>query len=87
MVLKLQLRVSSLLALVESHNDFESIVFDKSNENGIVCLLLECDYPFIHACAYSYLLIKYNECSHIYGIQKKKGSEEPRGRTGIKTQT
>ena len=32
---------------------------------------------------------KYRMLTHIYGIQKKKkkGSEEPRGRTGIKTQT
>ena len=25
--------------------------------------------------------------THIYGIWKKKGHEEPRGKTGIKTQT
>ena len=31
---------------------------------------------------------KYSMLTHIYGIQKKKkGSEEPRGRTEIKTQT
>ena len=30
---------------------------------------------------------KYHMLTHIYGIKKKKGSEEPRGRTGIKTQT
>ena len=31
---------------------------------------------------------KYRILTHIYGIQeKKKASEEPRGRTGIKTQT
>ena len=33
---------------------------------------------------------KYHMQTHIYGIKKKKkneGSEEPRGRTGIKTQT
>ena len=31
---------------------------------------------------------KYRMLTHIYGIlKKKKGSEEPRGRTGIKTQT
>ena len=30
---------------------------------------------------------KYRMLTHIYGIQKKNGSEEPRGRTGIKTQT
>ena len=32
---------------------------------------------------------KYRMLTHIYGIYKKerKGSEEPRGRTGIKTQT
>ena len=31
---------------------------------------------------------KYRILTHIYGIQKNKnGSEEPRGRTGIKTQT
>ena len=32
---------------------------------------------------------KYCMLTHIYGILKKKksGSEEPRGRTGIKTQT
>ena len=32
---------------------------------------------------------KYRMLTHIYGIYKKKkknGSEEPRGRTGIKTQ-
>ena len=27
---------------------------------------------------------KYHMLTHIYGIKKKKGSEEPRGRTGIK---
>ena len=32
--------------------------------------------------------IKYHTLTYIYGIQKKKkGSEEPRGRTGIKMQT
>ena len=30
---------------------------------------------------------KYRMLTHIYGILKKKASEEPRGRTGIKTQT
>ena len=31
---------------------------------------------------------KYHMLTHIYGINnKKKGSEEPRGRTGIKMQT
>ena len=30
---------------------------------------------------------KYHMLTHIYGIGKKKVSEEPRGRTGIKTQT
>ena len=31
---------------------------------------------------------KYHMLTHIYGIlKKKKGSDEPRGRTGIKTQT
>ena len=30
---------------------------------------------------------KYHMLTHIYGILKKNGSEEPRGRTGIKTQT
>ena len=30
---------------------------------------------------------KYCMLTHIYGIKKKKGSEEPRGRTGRKTQT
>ena len=30
---------------------------------------------------------KYCMLTRIYGILKKKGSEEPRGRTGIKTQT
>ena len=30
---------------------------------------------------------KYCMLTHISGISKKKGSEEPRGRTGIKTQT
>ena len=30
---------------------------------------------------------KYHMQTHIYGIKKKNGSEEPRGRTGIKTQT
>ena len=29
---------------------------------------------------------KYHMQTHVYGI-KKKGSEEPRGKTGIKTQT
>ena len=29
---------------------------------------------------------KYHMLTHIYGIKKKSGSEEPRGRTGIKTQ-
>ena len=29
---------------------------------------------------------KYRMLTHIYGVLKKKGSEEPRGRTGIKTQ-
>ena len=30
---------------------------------------------------------KYCMLTHIYGIKKKNGSEEPRGRAGIKTQT
>ena len=30
---------------------------------------------------------KYCMLTHIYGIKKKSGSEEPKGRTGIKTQT
>ena len=30
---------------------------------------------------------KYHMLTHIYGISKKNASEEPRGRTGIKTQT
>ena len=30
---------------------------------------------------------KYRMLTHIYGIKKKNGSEEPRGRTGIKMQT
>ena len=32
---------------------------------------------------------KYRMLTHIYGIEKKKkkGHEEPRGKTGIKTQT
>ena len=30
---------------------------------------------------------KYRTLTHIYGILKKNGSEEPRGRTEIKTQT
>ena len=30
---------------------------------------------------------KYRMLTHIYGIKKKNGSDEPRGRTGIKTQT
>ena len=30
---------------------------------------------------------KYHMLTHIYGILKKNGSEEPRGRTGIKRQT
>ena len=29
---------------------------------------------------------KYSMLTHMYGIQKKNGSEEPRSRTGIKTQ-
>ena len=29
---------------------------------------------------------KYRMLMHIYGIFKKNGSDEPRGRTGIKTQ-
>ena len=29
---------------------------------------------------------KYSMLTHMYGIEKKNGSEEPRGRTGIKTQ-
>ena len=29
---------------------------------------------------------KYRVLTHIYGVKKKKDSEEPRGRTGIKTQ-
>ena len=30
---------------------------------------------------------KYHMLTHIYGIKKKNGSDEPRGRTGIKTQS
>ena len=30
---------------------------------------------------------KYRMLTYIYGISKKNGSHEPRGRTGIKTQT
>ena len=30
---------------------------------------------------------KYHMLTHIYGTLKKSGSEEPRGRTGIKMQT
>ena len=30
---------------------------------------------------------KYHMLTHIYGIKKKNGSDEPRGRTGIKMQT
>ena len=30
---------------------------------------------------------KYHMLTHIYGIYKKKVSEEPRGRTGVKMQT
>ena len=30
---------------------------------------------------------KYHMLRHIYGILKKNGSDGPRGRTGIKTQT
>ena len=30
---------------------------------------------------------KYHMLTNIYGLLKKNGSEEPRGRTGIKTQT
>ena len=30
---------------------------------------------------------KYHMLTHIYGILKKNDSEEPRGRTGIETQT
>ena len=30
---------------------------------------------------------KYHMLTHIYGIKKKNGHEEPRGKTGIKTQT
>ena len=30
---------------------------------------------------------KYRMLTHIYGVLKKKGSEEHRGRTGIKMQT
>ena len=30
---------------------------------------------------------KYRMLTHIYGIKKKKSSEEPRGKPGIKTQT
>ena len=30
---------------------------------------------------------KYHMLTHIYGILKKKGSDEPRGRIGIKMQT
>ena len=30
---------------------------------------------------------KYHMLTHIYGIKKKKGHEEPRGKTGIKMQT
>ena len=30
---------------------------------------------------------KYRMLTHIYGIKNKNGSDEPKGRTGIKTQT
>ena len=30
---------------------------------------------------------KYHMLSHIYGIEQKKGSDETKGRTVIKTQT
>ena len=30
---------------------------------------------------------KYRMLRHIYGILKKNGSDEPKGMTGIKTQT
>ena len=30
---------------------------------------------------------KYRMLTHIYGIKKKNGHEEPRGKTGIKIQT
>ena len=30
---------------------------------------------------------KYHMLTHIYGIYDKNGNEEPRGRTGIMTQT
>ena len=30
---------------------------------------------------------KHHMLTHIYGILKKNGSKEPRGRTGIKTKT
>ena len=30
---------------------------------------------------------KYHMLTHIYGILKKNGSEDPRGQTGIKIQT
>ena len=30
---------------------------------------------------------KYHMLTHIYGILKKNGPDEPRGRTGIKTET
>ena len=30
---------------------------------------------------------KYRMLTQIYRIKKKKGSDEPRGRTGIKTET
>ena len=30
---------------------------------------------------------KYRMLTHIWNLKKKNGSEEPRGRTGIKTQT
>ena len=30
---------------------------------------------------------KHRMLTHIYGIEKKKGSDEPRGRTGMKTHT
>ena len=30
---------------------------------------------------------KYRTLTHIYGLEKKNGHEEPMGKTGIKTQT
>ena len=70
MVLRLRLLVSSLLALmdwlfVEPHDGFESIVFDKSNEDAIVFCFL---YVVIHSCMLALIRIHSSniiECSSI----------------------